>query len=273
VTWADFPDKNAYLGFQGHIMLIADSGMGTGNPIPDYADANVVMIDFQYVNTAGPDGTNGTPDDQVLARARFLHKVNEPNSNAMLYRGPNTNGLPVGVLGQLLAPSMLGTWSVKFESNTNVTITAPDNSTVTLVIPEVDAPYYEPITSGLSTQFGVMPNSGTASGQSATLSNVKIMKGTTVVVDERFDTATLDSAKWIVRARSAEGIFPVTPSVAHLITWTLPDTGFTLTASPGAKGPWTAFGTPFLVGAKRFVLADRSALPDQKAGFFELRKP
>lgn len=273
VTWADFPDKDAYRGFQGHIMLIADSAMGTGNPIPDYADPNVIMIEFQYVNTAGLDGTNGTPDDQVLAQARFLHKVNEPNGNGMLYRNPNTNGLPVGVLGQLQAPTMLGTWSVTFHNSTNLTLTAPNASTLDLVIPPENAPFFEPVTSGVSAQFGIMPNDGARVGQSATLSGIKITKGATVVVDDNFQTAPLDPAKWIVRARSAEGIFTVAPNIAYLISWNLPDAGFTFKGSPTVTGPSTISATPFQVGARRFVLADSSVLPGPNAGFFRLTNP
>ncbi len=275
VTWSDFPDRNTYAGFQGHIMLIPDSGMATGNPFPDYSDPNVILIEFQYVNTAGPDGTNGTPDDQVLARARFLHKVNEPNGNAMLYRGPNTNDLPVGILGELFAPSMLGTWSVTFHDNTSITLTAPDNATLTLSMPEENAVYFEPQGTGVSAQFGVMPNGGVPSavGQSATLSGIKILRGSTVVVDESFPTATLDPEQWIVRARSEEGIFLVTPEVAFLLHWGLPDTGFTLNASEEVEGSWTVFGTPFPVGARRFVLVEDSVLPGQNAGFFRLTSP
>jgi hypothetical protein len=273
VTWADFPDKNAYRGFQGHIMLITDSGMGTGNPIPDYADPNVVMIEFQYVNTPGPDGTNGTADDVVMAQARLLHKVNEANGNGMLYRGANTNNLPVGVLGLLQAPSMLGTWSVSFQNNTTVVLTAPDNTTTNLTIPAADAALYEPATSGVSAQFGVQPNDAARVGQFATISNIKITQGTKVVVDDHFQSATLDPAVWIVRARDAAGIFTVTPDLAFLVKWNLPDTGFSLKASPAVTGPWTSFGSTNLVGTERIILLNKNALPGPNSGFFRLSNP
>ena len=274
VTWADFPDRNVYRGFQGHIMLVSDSTMGTGNPSPDWTDANVVMIEFQYVNTPGPDGTNGTPDDQVLARARFLYKVNEAGANTMLYQGPNTSGLPVGVLGELQAPSMLGTWSVTFQNNTNIILTAPDNTTTNLTMPAADAALFEPLTSGVSAQFGIQPNAGTPihEGQSATISDIKITKGATVVVDEHFQTAVLDPAQWIVRARDAGGIFVAAPDLAYLLHWNLPDTGFALKASTAVKGPWSDYGTNMLVGAQRFVLINKAAVPGTNAGFFQLAK-
>lgn len=270
VTWADFPSKTAYAGFQGHIMLAVDS---TKAITPDWNDANVVMIEFQYVNTAGPDGTNGTPDDQVLARARFLHKVNEPAANGMLYRtSANASAGPVGVLGELLAPSMLGTWSISFSNNTDITMTAPDNSTVKLAMPADDAPSYEPSSSGVSAVFGVQPNAESRIGLSATLSRIKIMKGSQVVVDDTFQAPEIDPASWTVRAQDPAGIFTATPDLAYLLSWNLPDTGFSLRAAATATGPWSALGTPRLVGARRFVLLNTQALPGQNAGFFVLKK-
>ncbi|MCZ7638362.1 MAG: hypothetical protein M5U12_21355 [Verrucomicrobia bacterium] len=51
VTWAEYPDKNTYAGFQGHLMLPTDTG---GSTTPDWTDPNVVMLEFQYVNTPDP---------------------------------------------------------------------------------------------------------------------------------------------------------------------------------------------------------------------------
>jgi hypothetical protein len=269
VTWSDFPDKDTSRGFQGHLMLAADTG---GAITPDWNDPNVIMLEFQYVNTAGPDGTAGTADDQVLAQARFLHKVNEAAQNAMLYRGPNTNGQPAGVLGGIRAPSMLGTWSVAFKGNQDITLTAPDGSTANLVMPPEDAPLYEPTTKGVSALVGVQPNADTRIGQSATISRIKITKGAKVVVDDAFQTSELDPAKWTVRAQDPGGILTISPDVAHLISWGLPDTGFSLRASPTVTGPWSALGTPLLVGARRVVLIGKVALPGLNAGFFRLAK-
>jgi hypothetical protein len=270
VTWADFPNKNDYAGFQGHIMLVSDSG---GGITPDWNDANAIMIEFQYVNDAGADGTNGTSDDQVLAQARFLHKVNEAAGNGMLYRTQaNAAAGPVGVLGQLRAPSMLGTWSVTFHDSTNITLIAPDNSTLDLIMPVEDAPLYEPVTKGVSALFGVQPNGDTRIGQSATLSRIKVIKGSKVIADDTFQASELNPSLWTVRAQDPGGIFTTTPDLAYLISWNLPDTGFSLRAGPTVTGPWSASAPPILVGARRVVLLNKSALPGQSAGFLQLIK-
>jgi hypothetical protein len=270
VTWADFPDKNTYAGFQGHIMLVTDT---TGTAWPDWTDANVVMVEFQYVNTPGPDGTNGTSDDVVLAQARLLHKVNEPNNNAMLYRTPAdaTNG-PVGVLGQLRAASMLGTWSISFRNNTNVTLTASDGATAEFVIPPEDAVLYEPTGKGVTASFGVEPNSVSRIGLSAVISRIKIVKGSAVVVDDDFRTSELSADKWVVRAQEPGGVFPIPADVVYLVNWPLPDTGFTLRTAPSLAGSWTTPFTPRLVGVQRVTLVSQSALPSPSIGFFQLKK-
>jgi hypothetical protein len=271
VTWADFPDKNAYTGFQGHIMLVTDT---SGAITPDWNDPNVVMVEFQYANTPGPDAKLGTADDVIMARARLLHKVNEAAGNAMLYRTQtNASQGPVGVLGELFAPSMIGTWSVSFKGNTNIILTAPDNSTTNLFMPLEDAALYVPTSKGVSALFGIQPNSVTGIERSAIISHIKITKGSQVVVDDTFQGATLDSAKWILRAQDPGGIFTITPDLAFLISWDLPDTGFSLRAGPTVKGPWTTAAAPLLVGARQVTLINKSALPSPKMGVFQLVKP
>jgi hypothetical protein len=270
VTWADFPDKGAYAGFQGQIILSVDTA---GDSSPDWTDANVVMLEFQYVNTEGPDGVLGTADDVVLAQARLLHKVNEPAGNGMLYRTQaNAASGPVGVLGQVRAPSMLGTWSITFKDNTHITLTAPDKSTVDLTMPDADAALYVPATKGLTALFGVQPNADARVGLSAIISEIKILRGSTVVVDDNFQATPLDAAKWIVRAQDAGGVFPITPDVAYLVSWGLPDTGFSLRDGPTVKGPWSKAADPMQVGATRVTLINKSALPGANAGFFQLVK-
>lgn len=270
VTWAEFPDKTTYAGFQGHIMLPTDTG---GSTTPDWTDPNVVMLEFQYVNTPGPDETDGTEDDVVMAQARLLHKVNEANNNAMLYRTQaNAADGPVGVLGQVLAPSMLGTWSLRFQNNTEVTLTAPDGATAELVIPEEDALYFEPLAKGVTASFGVQPNSVNRIGQSAVISRIRITKGPTVVVDEDFRSPELNPDEWVVRAQEPAGVFPVPADVAYLVSWPLPDTGFTLRTGPTVAGPWTTPFTPRLVGVRQVVLVNESALPSPASGFFQLKK-
>jgi hypothetical protein len=108
---------------------------------------------------------------------------------------------------------------------------------------------------------------------SAIISRIKIVKGTTVVVDDNFQAATLDATKWVVRAQDAGGVFPISPDVAYLVGWNLPDTGFYLRQAANLNGPWTKSADPFQLGARRLTLINKSALPSASAGFFQLIKP
>lgn len=270
VTWADFPSGAANAGFQGHIMLATDTG---GSSSPDWGDPNVVMIEFQYANHPGADGEAGTADDALRARARFLHKVNEAASNAMLYRTQaNAAAGPVGVLGEVWAPSMLGTWSVSFRNNSDIVLTSSDGSAVNLTMPASDFPFYEPAATGVSAHFGVQPNSDTRVGMSAVISRIKIEKGTTVVVDETFGAAELNPDVWVVRAADAGGVFPLSADTAYLVSWNLPDEGFGLKGAAAVGGPWKDVPGVRQIGARRVVPVTTATLPGPTAGYFELVK-
>jgi hypothetical protein len=270
VTWADFPSGAANAGFQGHVMLATDTG---GSSTPDWNDPNVILVEFQYANHPGADGVAGTADDALRARARFLHKVNEPASNAMLYRTQaNAAAGPVGVLGEVWAPSMLGTWSISFRNNSDIVLTASDGSTVNLTMPEADIPFYEPAATGVSAHFGVQPNSDTRVGLSAVISRIKIQKGTTVVVDETFAGAELNPDVWVVRAADAAGVFPLSADTAYLVSWNLPDEGFGLKGAAVVGGPWKDVPGARQIGARRLVPVTTATLPGPTAGYFKLVK-
>ena len=118
----------------------------------------------------------------------------------------------------------------------------------------------------------MQPNSDTRVGLSAIISRVKITKGTSTVVDENFQSATLDSAKWAVRAQDAGGVFPIGPDVPYIVSWPLPDTGYSLRSGKTVTGPWTKAPDPVLVGARHVTLINQAALPSPNVGIFQLIK-
>ncbi|MBL9171506.1 MAG: hypothetical protein JNN07_27485 [Verrucomicrobiales bacterium] len=261
VTWGDFPDRATQAGFQGHIILSKDSGKSS---TPDWNDANVILVEFQY---AGNPAENG----RTMARARFLHKVNEPAGNAMLYRTPDRAAEgPVGVLGEVWAESMLGTWTITFKNDTDITITSADNKTVDITIPTEEVAAFEPSSAGISALFGVQPNSDARVGQSALITRITIVKGASTIVDDNFQGSELAPESWAARAQDAGGVFPLSPDIGFLVSWNLPDTGFVLNAAPSLAGPWSATGDPRQVGARRVLLLDKAAVPGDKAGYFRL---
>ena len=117
-----------------------------------------------------------------------------------------------------------------------------------------------------------MPGVPTRSGQSATIGGIKIVKGSTIVVDDRFASATLDETRWVVRARDPGGVFPVPSDVGYLLRWDLPDTGFALKSSASIQGPWADYGTPLTTLSQRIVPVNQPPAGAPNA-FFLLVKP
>lgn len=268
LTWGDFPSAAEHAGFQGHIILSVDSG---GSTSPDWNDPNVILVDFQYANWVGPDGEEGTEDDAVKARARFLHKINEPNGNAMLYRDDPAGG-PVGILAELFTDSMIGEWQLTFEDSTQVSITAPDDSTVEFDLPAASAEALNGSLSqnGISALFGIQPNSDTRVGLGATISNVRIEKGNDVIVDESWGSEELNPEVWAIRAQDAGGIFVIQSDLAYVFDWDLPDDGISFQMAPSLNSSWTEVENARLIGNKRMVYLYQSDLPEGKTGFFQL---
>jgi hypothetical protein len=124
----------------------------------------------------------------------------------------------------------------------------------------------------MSALFGVQPNADTRVGLYAVVSNITIKKGTATVVNDSFTKAELDPAVWLTRAQDPGGVVPTTPDLAYLVSWPLPDAGFSLRSSATLKAPWAAAGTPRQVGARRLVLVNKADLPSPGAGFFQLAK-
>ncbi len=270
VTWADFPDRELYAGFQGHIILTVDGG---GAISPDWNDPNVILVEFQYANWIGDDGEEGTEDDTLRARARFLHKIDEPGGNAMLYRTDPANG-PVGFLGEVWADQMEGTWTLSFDGLSDAAIATPDGNSVAITLPEDSAFAFDGANSenGIAALFGVQPNSEDRIGQSATISRLSIQKGDDTIVDEAFEGGDLDPDTWILRAQDPGGIFPISSDIIYAISWALPDDGFELRGAASVEGPWLELGPAQLVGARRQVLIREGDLPGEASGFFQLRQ-
>jgi hypothetical protein len=97
VTIGTYPDAS-HSGFQTHLFLVSGT---PSTSFPDYSEPNVVFLDIQ--NRA--DGT---------AAATFRYKTNEAQANTFLYSK--------GTLGNVTNSNPIGTWSMTWDHDTNVTI-------------------------------------------------------------------------------------------------------------------------------------------------------
>jgi hypothetical protein len=228
VTIAEFPSGATYAGFQSHIMLSPDGGTTE----PDWNNPNCVYVQFQQ--TAGGAG---------ICNYRF--KTNSPNSNGV----GGSGFFGTGYLGQLIAPSILGTWSVTFTNNSVATIVGPGGVSTNFDMGADAAAFFNSATPSMATYFGVQPNNPANIGQRAVFSRIKITDGAEVVVDDTFPLSDpvneADPLLWIqeLDGNTASAI-KVVDQPALWVDWNKPDSYFlALLAASNLTSGWT---DPFL---------------------------
>lgn len=258
MTIKEFPSAASYGGFSAHFYIVP--GIPTESS-PDWNQANCILVDIFAA-------TNGS------GTANFRYKTNAPGSNGIQnqYFNDNPTNGPVGFLGSVTGASILGTWTVTLNQNTNITLTAPDGTTKDMVMPPEDAAQFE---GGASVFFGIMPGQTANIGQMAILSRVQIKAGSTVLVDDNFSTAPLNADLWVSRSASSAGVALITKDEPYYVSWTTPASGFILqtnaTLNPAGWGD--AGVTDQLVGTRRRALIPSSVLPGVGQGYFRLNKP
>jgi len=232
-TIKNFPSVTNYPGYQAHIFLT--TGGAGNNAGLDYGDPNLIFLDVKQ-------NANGT------ASGTFRFKTNQPNGNTMVYGA--------GTLGSVGSTNVLGTWSLTFNQDTNITVTSPDGSKgTTNITADAAALFAEP----LNVVFGGQPNNAANIGQAVILANASVTNAGTAtsIANDNFlaDTA-LDTATWsaLSTAPNTVLVFPPDPG-QKLVAWSLPDAGFGLqvTTNPANPSAWATltgseyFGPPLLI--------------------------
>ncbi|MBM3884129.1 MAG: hypothetical protein FJ387_31215 [Verrucomicrobia bacterium] len=247
-------------GFQAQVFLVPEYGMryGPGDTSIDWNAAHVIFL--HLANTASGAAT-----------AAFRYKTNLPGGNAMLWNANPANG-PVGQLATLSDPSPLGTWSLTFKNNTEITLTAPSGTSTNFAMPEEAALLFA---DPLYAYVGIQPNQPGNIGQAAIFSRFQIA-GAVTPLDDTFSGETLDLTKWAVTAADPAGVVLVPPTTAYWLRWAAPATGFVPEQSPSmAPGSWVDAGAAnvFQIGTEKAVLIPVAGLPSPGQGFFRLVKP
>jgi hypothetical protein len=253
MTIAAYPDTN-HTAFQAVIFLVPN-GAG-GDPSIDYTAPNVAQL--VVMNNA--DGS---------ATGAFQYKTNQPSGNSM-FSGS-------GTLGTVRSASPLGTWSLTFLNDTNITLTGPGNVTTNFNLPDdITAQLFG---NPLTVYFGNQQNGGWNAGQSSTYSEFKV-QGITASpeFDEVFTTQTsIDTTKWTVDAYAPNNTFIVQPTDKYWLSWTVPDTGFGAQVSSNlAPGSWVDPGLTNLVtttlGKKSLLPGMATNFPTAPTLFFRMKK-
>ncbi len=276
VTYAftinNFPQAPASYGCAAYLWLIPNPA-GIENS-PDYNETNAVIVSV----------TQKSATNAIMSLA---YKVNEAGGNRMYYglgsytnasdswNGVAANYLESGALGNVTnAGTAVGTWSVRFTSNTNVTLVAPSGNLSSYVIPTYNVSNFAE-TIGFNAYLGFWMNVAGASNQAAVFSNFEISGTVNPFSDNFLADAILNSNYWntSVAIAPATVIIPA-PSAAYWLQWTLPAVGFTLQTGSNLNNlaAWTPPTTypvlEFLGEAQQLV--DSRELPAGNVGFFIL---
>jgi hypothetical protein len=249
---------------------------------PDWNETNVALFYLQGSTTS--------------ATAHFQYKVNEDHQQAMYSGGNETRGyytnapgswngvtpnyLESGNLASLTTSGgILGTWTVKFTSDTNGSIIAPNGSSTNFVIPPYNIGYFAEQTSpGFYVYLGMQANNADAINQAVVYSNFAV-SNTAEPFSENFLTdSVLDTTNvWNTSAASGPlGVFVAPAGSALWATWTLPDSSFSLQDAATLGNPF-AWASPSLgpkltmVGVRSQLLATNE-IPAGPTAFFELVK-
>jgi hypothetical protein len=261
--WIDNPNPVTYTmsvvdaplipGFQNHLFLSVDSGGGNS---PDYSDPTVVFLDIRR-------------NADATGNATFRYKVNQPNGNAMLYG--------TGAIASLGTTTAIGTWSLKFQNNTNITLTGPDGSSTNFNMSATDAESFRPSV-GMTASFGVQPNQAAFIGQSSTFGEFKITSGATTVLNDTFNTVynggqgPVNPDLWTRRMENIAGIAVLTGS-GYFVSWGVPDLGYSLLASSNLNSSWYDLAVPVTqAGTTKSAFVASTNLPAGNNGFFVLQQ-
>jgi hypothetical protein len=257
MTIVGYPDTN-HSGFESEIFLVPNGN--NADPAIDYDAANVAQMTI--FNNA--DGS---------ATASFQYKTNDADDNSGFSS--------YGNLASITVPGgPLGTWSITFLDDTNVTLTCPNGASTNVNFP--DESTAQVFANPLNAYFGNQQGGTTGNiGQGSTYSQFSIT-GTPVAASftDVFtnDAGVINASHWINDDPTApNNILIVQPTDAFWVSWTLPSAGYNLLSSPtlGPGAVWSATGLNNIVTTTQNsqVLIPQSSLPAPGQGFFRLGKP
>ena len=257
LTIRSFPGPE-YSGFQAHLFLVPDLDLPYG---PDDAsiDWNAPHVVFFQI----------TSDNQGQGIGRFMYKVNEPSGNSMLWNTNAADG-PVGTLLILTNSTPIGTWTVTFQDDTHVQVTAPDGTQGEAVIPQKDLSYFD---HPLFAYFGIQPNHLDYIGLSAVFGKIQIT-GVPDPIQDDFSQASLNDNLWKVVAADPNGIQVIPSEAQWQLGWSLPDVGFQMEVTTNLiTGPWTPLDlitNAMTCGKQRMIFLPPSDLPEGNQAFFRM---
>jgi hypothetical protein len=253
---------------QTQIFLVPNPGTESD---PDWNEANCVFLDLENQLSVN-GGANWT----------FHYKTNDANDNAMVYNtnpaATNSAGKPiaVGTLASITNTTALGTWTVTFNQNTNVTMTTPSGTSTNFSIPDATGATSALFASDVYLYFGVQAGNTGGANDHIVASEFKVT-GSENDFDDNFvaDDGALNTSYWITNAAYPVCVQMVAPGdPPYWIQWTEPAPGFILETTPSLSTDiaWTQATnhSVFIAGTNFTQLVSSNDLPVGNTAFLAL---
>jgi len=194
--------------------------------------------------------------------------------------------LPSGPTGTVLGSvtnsgTALGTWTVTFTSDTNVTLTAPDNSQSSFIFPpEAVGQFAENPSAGRPGCYlylGMQPNNSASQNKPVSYSHFAVTGAPSALSDNFLADPVLNTNMWANSpATGPQGVFVMTNSAAYWISWTTPASGYKLQNTSDLLGSWTMQTNNVILngpGAMLQLLTTNELPVATSTSFFRLIKP
>jgi len=249
---------------QCQIFLVPNPGTESG---PDWNEPNCIFMDLE---SDVPNG-GGT-------QWNFRYKTNEPGANSWMYTAasPTNTG---GTLATISNTTAIGTWTVTFNNNTNVTMTIPGGASTNFNIPDDAAgDTVNLFGTGVDLYFGVQAGNAGGCNDHIVATEFKVTGLGAADFDDNFvtDAGVLNTAIWAVNASYTNCVKVVAPGNPYWIQWTEPAPSFVLESTATLENPtWTrTTNNPvFLAGTNFTQLVSTNDLQPGTSEFFALTQP
>ena len=261
-TIASFPPA-AYSNFFAGLTLTPDAASSVTYADPDWSAANVVWVGMQ--NNA--DGT---------VTAGIAWKTNQVDGNSQLFAAPGQL-IPYNVEANgFTVPSAVGTWTLTFTSDTDMTLTAPNGAVTNASLPSYVAALYNGY---VGADLYSAPTQDPNAGQFCTYSAYSIT-GVGTPVNENFAASGVLSSPFLSLVSQGYALTLTNPpnqvflttNDAYWFSWTLPAPNFSPVVSPTLSSPvWNDVGgSSFPNAATDLLLVPKSSLPSSSQAFFAM---
>jgi hypothetical protein len=232
---------------QTQIFLIPNPGTETA---PDYTEANLIFMDLESTTTG--------------ASVNFRYKTNEMNGNAMVYG--------VGTLASLGTNTAIGTWTLTFNNNTNVTMTIPGGASTNFNIPDSTGATAALFTTGVNLYFGVQAGNVGGANDHIVATDFSVTGLGAADFNDNFvaDNGAVDTSIWITNAAYPNCVQLIGSADRYWIQWNSPAINYALESTSNLDNSvWSAVTNTeaFLAGTNFTQLIDTNELTGN-AGFF-----